>query len=578
MKEFLKIIAGTMIGIAIMGLAGIMLITFIMIASISSIESPNAVSSNTVLKLRLQGEIEERSKVNVLAMLDNDYDVTLGLDDILASIRSAATDDNIKGILIESGAFTSGTASLEEIREELERFKEESGKFVYSYSGAYTQSGYYLSSVADSVFLNPEGVIDFRGLAYSAVFYKEALEKIGVDMQIVKVGTFKSFTEQYTNTEMSEASRLQAQQLIDDMWQHMLGQISKSRNVDVNSLQQSAESFMTFRPAEQCVRQGLADMLVYGDELESMIKKRMNLAEKSKLEYTIPQIYAKTIESKTGNEEVAVLYAVGEIDNGTNDGINTTKLCKEIQKLENKPEVKAVVLRVNSPGGSAYGSEQVWHALNKLKQKKPLVVSMGDYAASGGYYISSPAGYIVSNATTMTGSIGIFGVIPNAEELAKKIGVDYDVVTTNTYSDFPSLLRKMDDASKGIMQNYVNRGYEVFVDRCSKGRHLDTASIKRVAEGRVWSGKAALEKHLVDSIGTLNTAIELAAVLADIDNYMVTGYPKKKTAIEEMMETPSLGIKALLPKQLYEAELRLLRQTEQMDMMQAAMPYAIQIK
>lgn len=571
--NFLKVVLGTLVGLILFSVLSVVLLAAMMVASGNDSAS---VKPNSVLRLRLQGTIQERSEESIYSYFGEEYEAMYGLDDIVASIRKAAGDENIKGILIEPGAFSAGFSSLQEIRQELQNFKR-SGKFIYAYSGAYTQGGYYLSSVADSVFLNPEGVIDFRGLAYSGTFYKNLLEKLGVEMQVVKVGSFKSYTEMFTNEQMSDSSRLQAQQLVGDLWNVVLKDISASRHISTAKLKTAADSFLTFRDAKFAFDLKMVDKLAYGDEVTALLKNKLGVEASDDINYVSTTNYAVEELALTG-DKLAVLYAVGEIDNGSDDGINTKKLCKQIKDLEKDSAVKAVVLRVNSPGGSAYGSEQVWHALSVLKKHKPLVVSMGDYAASGGYYISSAADYIVANPTTMTGSIGIFGVIPNAEKLAEKLGVSYDVVTTNAHSDFPSLFRRLSDADLALVQQYVNRGYDTFLNRCATGRGVPKDSIAKYAQGRVWSGNAALQRGLVDTLGTLDNAVSIAAREAGLKKYTVESYPKKEDAFSRLLASPSLGVKMLFAKDATAAEKEILDRLNQLDCLQAAMPFNIVVK
>ena len=574
MKNFLGSIVGTIVGMAIFSV--ISLIIMIAAVAVLSSDETESISSNSVLKIKLQGQIADRSQEGLMSVLGDDSDNIMGLDDFRKAISAAADDESIKGILLECGAFTTGHSTLREIREELKAFKEK-GKFVYAYSGAYTQGGYYLCSVADSIFLNPQGVIDFRGLSYSTEFYKELLSKIGVEMQVVKVGTFKSYTEQYTNTQMSDSSRLQATELIDDLWHTMLNEIGNSRGLTEKELQASADSFMTFRTADFALKNRLVDAIAYGDEVSKTIAKKTG-ADKDKPNYIGIASYVKSLVPSTDSKEIAVVYAEGEIDNGNNDGINTKKLSAQLLELKADSSTKAVVLRVNSPGGSAYGSEQVWHAVNELKKSKPVVVSMGDYAASGGYYISAAANVIVANPNTMTGSIGIFGVIPNAEELAEKIGIDYDAVSTNKYSDFPCMWRKMESAELALVQKYVDNGYDVFLDRCANGRKLSKQQVGKVAEGRVWSGTAALKRQLVDTLGTLNTAIEIAANMAGLEEYGIGEYPEKESILDRLSHSPSLGVRALKSRQMFQAEKDAIEKLKHIDMLQAALPCKIEIK
>lgn len=574
MKGFLKTVAAVLVGFTI--IVGLPLVLFIIIAVCSS--NKGTVKENTVLLLNLEGELQERSGNELYSDMGiNTY--VPGLDDILTSIEAAKTEEDIKGILIKSGAFSASTASLKEIRNALAEFKE-TGKFVYAYSGEYLQGAYYLSSVADSVFVNPLGAIDIHGLALSSTFYKRALEKIGIGIDVVKVGTCKSATEPYTNEQMSEPSKEQARLLIGDIWSEISQDIATSRDIDTSAIRKAADSMLGLRDAQTSIDLGLADRIAYYDEVKASIKQRLGMEIKEDLNLITPGDYVDGIfPVATSTNEIAVVYAAGEIDNGNRDGINSLKLSKQLEKLTYNDDVKAVVLRVNSPGGSAYGSEQIWHAVEVLKSKKPVVVSMGDYAASGGYYISCGAHAIVAEPTTITGSIGIFGILPNVAPLANKIGLDYDVVSTNRFSDSPNGLQKPDPAFLAILQKNVEHGYDTFLTRCADGRGMTKAGIDSIGQGRVWAGKRALELGLVDTLGTLNTAISIAAEYAGISkDYKIGVYPEKPSFWEQMNETPSLGIKLFATPKEFEREQKAIEQALQMDRLQAAMPGNIHIR
>lgn len=585
MKNFLKIVGASCLGFALFSIVAFIGLIVLMVGAAGQIsnslgnQSETASNEKSVLYLPLKGVLDERSQQTFYQMLgreDLDNDYSCGLDDLLKAIEGAREDPNIKGIYLQPGAFSASPAALQELRNALANFQK-GGKWVYAYSGAYTQGCYYLSSVADSLFLNPQGVIDFRGLAYHATFYKRLLEKVGVEMQVVKVGTFKSYTEQFSNTQMSDANRLQSTAMVQSIWNNMLTDISASRKISVQKLNQIADSLQDFRPATGAIKTHLADALTYRDGALNKIRQRLGMDKDEDISFIDFRKYANGLTASQKGDEVALLYAVGEIDNGNSNGINSQTLIKQINQLAKDDQVKAVVLRVNSPGGSAYGSEQIWHALMQLKQKKPLVVSMGSYAASGGYYISCCANKIVAESNTLTGSIGIFGVIPNIEKLANKLGVDYDVTTTNANSNMPAVFRQMTPEQMRLVQLYVSNGYHLFVQRCADGRHLPAAQIEKIAQGRVWTGEAALKNGLIDQIGHLNDATSLAAQLAKVKSYHVTEYPEKKDPFESFLGSPSLGIKALLMPKLLSNEKQLLQKTKNIDLMQAALPYTINI-
>lgn len=561
----------------VVGLFGFVVLAFLLVALFCLPSGPSE-NDKPILHIKLEGIVDERSSESTLAFLGQDG-YSLGLDDILFAIKSAETDDCIKGIFLEPGAVSCGSASLNEIRQALEHFKK-SGKFIYAYSGAYTQGSYALATVADSVFLNPSGSIDWTGAAYRAVFYKRLLENVGIDMQVVKVGTYKSFTEQYSNEKMSDANREQASVLIGDLWGNLLNTVSNARGIGVDFLQSAADSLITFQSAEAFLSAKMVDKLAYKDQVVSAIRKRIGIDDAKPLPAVSVHSYVAQFEPCQSDNQIAVVYANGEIDNGNTDGINSASLSNLLVKLSKDADVKAVVLRVNSPGGSAYGSEQIWYAVQVLKNKKPVVVSMGDYAASGGYYMSCGADAIFASPSTMTGSIGIFGVIPNIAPLADKIGIDYDVVKTSDGADFPRIFGPMTPAQERGLQRYINSGYNLFVRRCSEGRAMKTDSLEKIAQGRVWSGVRAKQLGLVDELGTLKDAVDKAAELAKLDNdYQIEAYPKKEGLFDALTRIPALGVRMLFTTpQPFERERKALEQAVKLDMLQAAMPEFIVVE
>lgn len=553
-------------------------------AMISSTTSTPSVSSNSVLYLSLEGSLEERNQNDIYAKLLSSENLTPSLEDILGSIKAAKTDDRIKGIYIKPGILASGYASLEEIRNALIDFKT-SGKFIYSYSGTYTQGAYYVSSVADSVFLNPQGVLDFRGVAASSMFYKHLLDTLGVDMQVIKVGTYKSFTEQYSNDSMSAPNREQTEQMINSLWGSMLNDISQSRHISVDSLNNFADQMMAFQMPRVAVENKMVDALLYADEINSLIKSRLSIAADESVPFISTTDYYANLEidktmASLSSQKVAVLYLVGEIDNGSTDGISSSKAISEINTIREDSTIKAVVLRVNSPGGSAYGAEQIWRAIEILKKDKPVVVSMGDYAASGGYYLSSGADYIYADNKTITGSIGVFSVIPNVSKLMDKVGVKHEVVKTNPYADvLANFTRPLDETEKNILQEHVAEVYDVFLTRCSDGRKMAKEDVEKIAEGRVWCGVDALNLGLVDKLGTLNDAVVYVAQLAHLnDNYSVVSYPEIKSPWEQLGELPHLGYEKMFHSEILTREKQILDQLQSLDIDQAMMPYSIEVR
>ena len=512
-----------------------------------------------------------------------------GLDDILSSIKKAKSNDNIKGIYIEGGV-TGGSsfASCEAIRRALVDFKE-SGKFIVAYSDNYGQDTYYLASVADKIFINPQGSLAWHGLSSQPIFYKELLDKIGVKMQVFKVGTYKSAVEPYIATSMSDANREQVTVFLEDLWGKMLNDISVSRNITVDSLSTYADRFMDLQPAQTYLDYGLVDSIVYKSDVREYLKQLTNRKDdeniRSYLVSDMVNVKRNVPKDKSGNI-IAVYYAAGDIDGGGvisvgPAGIQSPKVVKDLRKLREDKTVKAVVLRVNSPGGSAFGSEQIWNEVVALKAEKPVIVSMGDYAASGGYYISCAADTIVAEETTLTGSIGIFGVFPDASELMnKKLGINFDVVKTNKMSDFGTMSRPFNADEQQILQQYINNGYSLFVKRCADGRGMTTEAIEAIAEGRVWTGIRAKELGLVDEIGGLDKAIELAAHSADIEGYSVVSYPKKEGMLSSFLEgEKDKMVKSKLQEYIgeYFNGLQYIKGLKEMDPIQARIPFDLNI-
>ena len=525
MKDFLKFTLATVTGIVISSVVLFFISILVVFSMVSSSESETQVRKNSVMMLDLNGTLAERSQENPLDLIMKDDYKTYGLDDILSSIKKAKENEDIKGIYIQATSLGAGFASLEEIRNALKDFKE-SGKFVVAYGDAYTQGLYYLSSVADKVLLNPQGMLEWRGLAATPMFFKDLLEKVGVEMQVFKVGTYKSAVEPFISTEMSAANREQINVYLSSIWGQITSAVAESRNLSVEALNKEADRMLMFYPAEESVKNGLVDTLIYKNDVRDYLKNLAGIDKNDNMPILGIQdminVKKNVPRDKSGNV-IAVYYAYGEIDGGssasTDEGINSEKVIKDLRKLKDNENVKAVVLRVNSPGGSAYGSEQIWYAVNQLKKEKPVIVSMGDYAASGGYYISCNADTIVAEPTTLTGSIGIFGMMPNAKGLTEKLGVNFDVVKTNPYADFGNLTRPMNDGEKGLMQMYVNNGYELFLTRCSDGRGISMEELDKIAQGRVWTGSTAKELGLVDELGGLDKALEIAIAKAGVDAY-----------------------------------------------------------
>ena len=589
MKGFLKTTLACILALVIAGF----ILPFVVIGFIAGIVASSGesgvIEKNSVLFLDFNGTIEERVVENPLATIMTDEFKSYGLDEIIAAIKEAKTNKDIKGIYLQAGVVESiSSASLEEIRGELESFKE-SGKFIVAYGDQYSQGLYYLATVADKVIVNPQGSIGWHGLASSPIFYKDLLEKVGVEMQVFKVGTYKSAVEPFIATEMSDANREQVAELLDSTWDELLTAVAASRNIPKEKLNEYADKFMDYCPAQEYVACGMADTLLYKDGVLSYLKSLtgvdddddLNLVtletmrEKQKLDQTLKEVSDK--------DRIAVYYAFGEIDGSTSslEGINSKKVIKELRELREDDDVKAVVLRVNSPGGSAYGSEQIWREVTLLKAAKPVVVSMGDYAASGGYYISCAADCIVANPTTLTGSIGIFGMFPMVEKLLKdKIGLDFDVVKTNRMADFGTLSRSFRPEEKAVLQNYINNGYALFLKRCADGRGVAVEDIAKIAEGRVWTGSKAKEIGLVDELGDLDKAVAIAAQKAGLADYSVKAYPEEKSIVEKILDTNKEDyMEAMVRENLggYYNSVKFIRNIGNCDNIQARLPFELNI-
>lgn len=585
MKDFFKFTFASMLGVVLAGIVFTILGIVSMVGMVASSDTETTINENSIFVLDLDGVLSERVEENPFQSLLGDDYLVLGLDDILTSIQKAKENENIKGIYLQTGLLEASFASLEEIRHALKDFKE-SGKSIVAYADQYEQGMYYLASVADKVIVNPQGSIAWHGLASQPVFYKDLLAKIGIDMQIFKVGTYKSAVEPFIATEMSEANREQVTAFLNSIWGRLLEDISASRNIPVETLNQYADELMDFKQAEAYITCGLADTLLYKDGVLDYLKE-MSGREKDESLRTLSLADMKNVKrnvplDKSGNI-IAVYYAFGGIDDSTSPdgGINSEKVCKDLRKLREDETIKAVVLRVNSPGGSAYGSEQIWREVVLLKEQKPVIVSMGDYAASGGYYISCAADCIVADPTTLTGSIGIFGMFPNLEGLlTNKLGLHFDMVKTNKFADMGDMTRAFNADEKAAMQNYINNGYKLFVKRCADGRGMSVEAIEKIAEGRVWTGATAKEIGLVDELGGLEKALEIAAEKAEIEAYSIINYPGKSGFFSSLMNEKDDYINGKMLETLGESYhyLQFVENLKEMDRIQARMPFDLRIR
>lgn len=586
MKEFLRSTLATITGVLICGFIFIILGISILAGIVASSETETIVPANSVFTLELKGTIQERYQPSPIDQFFEDQISTYGLEDILSAIQKAKENNLIKGIYLHTGAFSCPAASLQAIHRALTDFKK-SGKFLIAYADSYTQGGYYLASVADKVIVNPSGSLSWHGLASETMFLKDFLAKIGVKMQIFRVGTYKSAVEPMISTEMSPANREQTLAFLESTWKSIVNDVAASRHLSTDSLNLLADRNMDFQPAETYVRCGLADTLMYQDEVLSYLKSLTGLSEDENLQTLnldeMTRVKSDTPTSKT-RDVIAVYYAYGEIDNSSSydEGINSEKVTKDLRDLRNDKHVKAVVFRVNSPGGSAYGSEQIWREVSLLKAEKPVVVSMGDYAASGGYYISCAASKIVAEPTTLTGSIGIFGMVPDASELLNnKLGLHFDGVKTHKMADMGSMGRPLNTEESALMQQMVNQGYALFTKRCAEGRNIPLEELYKIAEGRVWTGSMAKELKLVDELGGLDTAIQLAAKLGKVKDYKLKSYPGKQDFLTELLNTRAdRYIHSELQETFgeYYRGFDWIRHIQQTDRLQARLPFDLHIQ
>mgnify|MGYP006342794313 FL=1 len=586
MKDFIKFTFASLLGVLLAGIVFAILGIVSMVGMMASSDTETVVKENSIFMLKLNGTLSERASENPFQSFLGEENTNYGLDEILSSIQKAKDNENIKGIYLHAEALETSFASLEEIRSALMDFKE-SGKWIVAYGDQYDQGTYYLASTADKIIVNPQGSIAWHGLASQVVFFKDLLGKLGVDMQIFKVGTYKSAVEPFIATEMSPANREQTTAYITSIWNKLLEDISASRNLSVDSLNYYADQMMDLRPAQDYITYGMADTLMYKDEVLSYLKNMSNREADESLRTLsledMKNVKRNVPKDKSGNI-IAVYYAYGEIDNSTStdEGIDSKKVCRDLRKLREDETVKAVVLRVNSPGGSAYGSEQIWNEVVKMTAEKPVIVSMGDYAASGGYYISCAADCIVANPTTLTGSIGIFGMFPNMEKLfSDKLGLNFDMVKTNKLADMGDLTRPFNAAESEIMQNYINNGYKLFVKRCADGREMTTEAIEKIAEGRVWTGATAKELGLVDELGGLDKALEIAAEKAGVEAYSTITYPAKEGIFSSLLnQSKNDYIEGKLEESIgeYYHQFKFIKNLKEADPVQARLPFEMIIK
>lgn len=586
MIKFLKYLLATFLG----GLVAAILLIIIgasIIAGLMAMGNEEVkIEEKTLLHLNLNGSIVERSGTNPLDELMeslSDDPKTEGLNQILANIDKASKDKNISGIFLEAGMINTGYATVEEIRNALIQFRK-SGKFIYSYAPIYTQKAYYLASVADKVYLTPGGMIEFKGIYSQHVYFKGALDKLGVEIQVFKVGKYKSAVEPFISDKMSDAAREQTQVYIGTIWQNVLKEIAEARQIDASQLNLMAEKMMMFQDPQQLVDSKMIDGLKYKDELIEELKSNLKMASGDDIKIVENKQYVNAFAEgekiEFAKDKIAVIYAEGEIDGGGSDGIKSDELSKTIRKARRDSSVKAIVLRINSPGGSALGSEIIWREVKLAQQTKPTVVSMGDYAASGGYYIACAADSIIAQPNTLTGSIGIFGMIPNAQGLLNKVGITFDGAKTNTYADMPAFDRAFTPAERDILQAYVERGYSLFTSRCADGRKTSQVFIDSIGQGRVWAGQNATSINLVDKLGGLNVAIETARKMAKLDKYRIEELPEIKDPFAAFFGEATNDAKGWAAREILGADAELFKTAQSLKNaypIQARMPFDIKI-
>ena len=564
MKSFLKYVLATVVGLIVVGVLLTLVYAVSLTALLSqSVQAPT-LKDNTVLVVRLSGSLDDRSSSNPLGVLLGEESASLGLDQLVAAIGEAKTNDKVAAIYLEAQGLTAGTASLQELRAALADFRS-AGKPIIAYANNYLQGEYFLCSLADSLVLNPQGMLTWRGGIGGGVFFKDALDKLGIEAQIFKVGTYKSAVEPFMLNDMSEANREQLEVYAGESWAQIVGAVGESRGLTAGRVNELADRVMELQPQASYIEEGMIDKLAYTDEVPALIRHTIGLEDEEDYATVTPAELAAVAHSalkSPSGESIVVYYATGNIvDEAPSTNLPGTsyivgeKVVRDLQELADEEDVKAVVLRVNSPGGSAFASEQIWHAVKAVKAQKPIVVSMGDLAASGGYYISCAADWIIASPGTLTGSIGILGIIPTGEELAEqKLGVHTRVVKTNAHSDYdvpvllpfvgglPMAAKPFDDVVAAQLQAYIERGYDLFVSRCAEGRSLSDDSIRAIAEGRVWTGEHALSIGLVDQLGTLGDAIAKAKDLAGIEgDCTLLSYPAEPSLWETLL---SLGQEA----------------------------------
>jgi len=593
MKDFLKNILATMIGVALIGIVAVLIGTASIVGMLASSGTTATVKDGSVLVMKLDGELNDHSTGdNPLSAYIGEESLP-GLNELLDDIEKAQQNDKIKGIYLETSAVSCEPALAQELRQALETFRK-SGKWIIAYSSTYSQMAYYIASVANKVYLNPSGMLDWHGLGSMKLYVKDLAKKLGVSIQVFKVGTYKSATEMFTEDHMSEADREQTSLYVTGIWDTMCADVSKSRGINVDKLNALADECIAFSDPARYKQEKLIDGLLYADQLKAEVRKALGLDEDADIpQLSLTDMQSVPFKNAGGHDQIAIYHAEGDIVEALPSGVNNVNkqfivsrdVCRDLHELMDDDNVKAVVLRINSGGGSAYASEQMWRQIELLKKKKPVVVSMAGMAASGGYYMSCNANWIVADPTTITGSIGIFGMIPEGSELfTQKLGLHFDNTKTNRHATLGASMyglpvEKFSAEEGASMQKYIERGYELFRKRVSDGRHLSVESVEEIAGGRVWLGKDAKRLKLVDQLGSLDDAVKKAAELAKTDDYHTCGYPAPEDFMNRLLKSAESGdmlsgkLKATLGN-MYEPVM-FIKDITEMDMMQARLPYYI---
>lgn len=594
MEQFFKSVAATIVGIFAFGVIMIIFGFICLFGMVASSSGTPSLLDNSVMVLKLQGEISDKAEEDWLGEITGNQFNQLGMNKILSAIHKAKKEDKVKGIYLETGILQTDYATLQEIRGALADFKK-SGKWIIAYGDNFSQGGYYLSSVANKVYVNPEGNIDWHGIASQTQYIKDVAAKFGVHFTVVKVGKYKSFTEMYTEDKMSDANREQVSRYINGLWQQILTEVSASRNINKDSLNHYADGIMAFEDSQLLKSRKLVDGFCYYDEIRDVVKKQLGLKSDEKIhQASMDDVNAAVEDSNALGDQIAVYYCQGNIVSaassslyGSGQEIVSKQVIKDLQELGDDDNIKAVVLRINSGGGEAYASEQLWRAVSMLNKKKPVVVSMGGMTASGAYYMSMGARYVMAQPTTLTGSIGIFGALPDWSDLmTQKLGFKYDEVKTNRHSSYGTAgsTRHWTPEEIGILQANVNRGYALFRKRVADGRKLPVEQVEQIAQGRVWLGTDAKSIKLVDGLGNLNDAIAKAAQLAKISDYGIQEYPASADWMDQLLDRVSGTSGSYLDEQLrltlgdlYKPFMTI-RNMKEKEPVQATLPFMLNIQ